>query len=337
MSVAILYKFVDTDIDLLGPILGGAIISGATCLYALGFCREAICMSSLFRSLFRSSLSRAFLAGFLLGTYVLISATGGGELLGVKGGVDPLRGGALASAIVFLSGGLLMGIGTTLAGGCPISLGVHGVPSLSLRAWVASGTFCLVGILVSSIMRGGCLLVEQQVVYVPDLWSHVARSAFLCLCISTAGAIAIAKSARYRHKLSGGVLIGALFGAGLSISGLCRRSTILGFLTLPLAPSLRWNLALPLAMGTAMLLNAGLFAWLHIQVPAGAEPSIKRTIVGAICLGAGWGTAGVCPGPAIVNAFFAPQAAGYLASMAVGQRLAETCWSGDVNSHNKRA
>lgn len=101
------------------------------------------------------------------------------------------------------------------------------------------------------------------------------------------------------------LLCGALFGAGVCISGMVRPSKVLAFLDFGGA----WDASLLLVMGAALMLHV--IAWQVVKrvraprfgtaFPAPATSIIDlRLIGGAALFGIGWGISGYCPGPAIV-------------------------------------
>ena len=127
-------------------------------------------------------------------------------------------------------------------------------------------------------------------------------------------------------------LAGLLFALGLGISGMTLPSKVLGFLDV----TGHWDPSLLFVMGTAipvymvahrLMLRAKkpLFA---AEFPDVRARQIDRPLVlGAMLFGAGWGIAGVCPGPALVNlGGLAPGAALFCAAMAAGMTLQR--WSG---------
>lgn len=83
----------------------------------------------------------AFLAG-LVGVPLLWSLTAGAPGIVITDSVPLL-----------LAGGLLVGIGTRLGGGCTSGHGVCGLSRLSLRSLVATGAFMLVAGLVTGTAR----------------------------------------------------------------------------------------------------------------------------------------------------------------------------------------
>lgn len=98
---------------------------------------------------------------------------------------------------------------------------------------------------------------------------------------------------------------GAIFGVGLSLSGMVDPARILGFLDLASGhwdPSLMFVLggALAVAIPGTMLqqrLRRPLFDD-RFHLPAKTKVD-RRLIAGSALFGTGWGLAGFCPGPAI--------------------------------------
>ena len=102
------------------------------------------------------------------------------------------------------------------------------------------------------------------------------------------------------------LLAGALFGAGVCISGMVRPSKVIGFLDLG-GP---WDPSLALVMASALVLTA--VTWRIVgrlraplfapRFPDAPSTTIdRRLVVGAALFGIGWGISGFCPGPAIVS------------------------------------
>ena len=101
------------------------------------------------------------------------------------------------------------------------------------------------------------------------------------------------------------LLSGLIFGLGLAISGLSNPDNVLQFLTL----SSDWSPALLFVMGAGILISFVGYKWVlrrgpvledKLRLPSNTSLD-RRLLGGAAIFGIGWGTAGFCPGPAIVG------------------------------------
>ena len=119
------------------------------------------------------------------------------------------------------------------------------------------------------------------------------------------------------------LISGALFGAGLHISGMTDTTRVRGFLDIAGA----WDPTLAFVMGGAIL--PMLVAWrltrARVPLTGGAFPAQpKQTItrplvIGSILFGVGWGLVGLCPGPAIASLSYGGwQGAVFLVAMLAG-------------------
>jgi uncharacterized membrane protein YedE/YeeE len=103
-------------------------------------------------------------------------------------------------------------------------------------------------------------------------------------------------------------LSGALFGAGLLVSGMTQPARVIAFL----GGAGRWDPSLAFVMGSAVVVYALALRWIRRRRPlpwfgAALHLPTRRDldlplIVGAALFGIGWGLGGLCPGPAIVSA-----------------------------------
>jgi uncharacterized membrane protein YedE/YeeE len=99
---------------------------------------------------------------------------------------------------------------------------------------------------------------------------------------------------------------GLVFGLGLIVAGMTDPARVLGFLDLAGA----WDPSLAFVMAGAIAIGAIAFGvsrgWsasllgLQMRVPS-ARNLDRRLIGGSVLFGAGWGLAGLCPGPALVT------------------------------------
>ncbi|WP_374284740.1 DUF6691 family protein [Novosphingobium sp.] len=132
-------------------------------------------------------------------------------------------------------------------------------------------------------------------------------------------------------KIAIGFITGLTFGLGLALSGMTSPDRVLGFLDIAGA----WDPSLAFVMGGAVLTALPLFALARSRATplAGAafdQPPTtlidRRLIGGAVLFGIGWGLAGICPGPALVDLAIAPgQTLAFVSAMIAGL-LASAWW-----------
>lgn len=101
-------------------------------------------------------------------------------------------------------------------------------------------------------------------------------------------------------------LLGALFAAGLVISGMTQPSKVVGFLDV----TGNWDPSLALVMLGAVVVHASTYRLvrrrrspllaLSFFVPTRSDINLQL-ILGSALFGVGWGLAGYCPGPAITS------------------------------------
>jgi uncharacterized membrane protein YedE/YeeE len=138
-------------------------------------------------------------------------------------------------------------------------------------------------------------------------------------------------------------LIGVAFGAGLCLSGMTDPAKVTGFLDMTRTGG--WDPTLAAVMGGAVGVNVFTFNWMATHNgppplqctdtagksrsslitigPKGGNLKIDARLIGGSALfGAGWGLAGICPGPGIVAAAAGmPLAFALVPSMAAGMAL----------------
>jgi len=129
------------------------------------------------------------------------------------------------------------------------------------------------------------------------------------------------------RRVFAATVAGALFGAGLVVSGMSNPNKVLNFLD-PLGP---WDPSLLLVMAAAVAVSFIGFRlvwrqrrpWCEadFQLPTASRPD-RRLLVGAALFGLGWGLVGYCPGPALTALVIAPRdALWFVGAMLVGMLL----------------
>ena len=116
-------------------------------------------------------------------------------------------------------------------------------------------------------------------------------------------------------KIAFGLAAGALFAAGLVVSGMTQTAKVIGFLNVGgiLNPERfgAWDASLAFVMGGALMITLVAFAitptegrkpWVSdkFELPARKDIDFKL-VAGAAMFGMGWGLAGYCPGPAMAS------------------------------------
>jgi uncharacterized membrane protein YedE/YeeE len=113
------------------------------------------------------------------------------------------------------------------------------------------------------------------------------------------------KSQRIRIVI--GWLSGALFGSGMIISGMVDPNKVIAFLDI----FGDWDPSLAFVMGGALLVFTPIYHFIIKKRKTSisgdnfswtSNTSVDSTLIsGAVIFGAGWGLAGLCPGPAIAS------------------------------------
>lgn len=128
------------------------------------------------------------------------------------------------------------------------------------------------------------------------------------------------------RRILPGLIVGLVFGAGLTLSDMINPARVLAFLD----PLGAWDPTLALVMAGALLPSALGYALVRrMKAPLMAEQFCipanrvveRRLLAGAALFGAGWGLVGLCPGPAIAALVFSWQAWIFVAAMAAGMAL----------------
>ena len=120
------------------------------------------------------------------------------------------------------------------------------------------------------------------------------------------------------------LVVGLLFGTGLAISGMVLPEKVIGFFDL----AGTWDPSLGFVMLGAIAVHAPAVRIAHRRLQSFLGSSFQlptrkdidwRLVVGALVFGVGWGIAGICPGPGIVDLVTAsPGVIAFVAAMLVG-------------------
>ncbi|KPH78346.1 MULTISPECIES: YeeE/YedE family protein [Bosea] len=131
---------------------------------------------------------------------------------------------------------------------------------------------------------------------------------------------------------------GAIFGIGLSLSGMLDPVRVRGFLHV----AGDWDPSLAFVLGGAVaVVMSGIFVRRRLQNPAFGDafhlpatmPIDTRLITGSAIFGIGWGLAGLCPGPALaaLSLGLAPVAL-FVVAMLVGMTIHDRLIAGRTNT-----
>ncbi len=128
-------------------------------------------------------------------------------------------------------------------------------------------------------------------------------------------------------------LCGLLFGLGLLISGMTQPAKVLNFLDF----AGTWDPSLAVVMAAALAVSGLGYRYAKQRGrPMLAAQSFWPTrtdvdaplVLGAMLFGAGWGLAGLCPGPALVNLVtLSPKVFVFVAAMVVGIIAHDRWWA----------
>lgn len=243
-----------------------------------------------------------------------------------------------------ITAGLLVGAGTGMGNGCTSGHGICGNSRFSVRSMAYTATFMAAGAAAATLFDTNAALgvnsahsaLNDLVIPAADVMTKyagiVAASAAAFLGIGAASKALAKKNddeSTAAHKtlsLVAEALAGLVFGVGLTVSGMRRAAKVSGFLS---ATATSFDPSLMLVMGGAMAVAIPGFAVAKNKPKPACERKFsipnnktidKKLMTGGLLFGAGWGLAGLCPGPAIVSAAARPTTAllAWLGAVAVG-------------------
>jgi uncharacterized protein len=141
---------------------GGAVIGALVVAFAAvaqrrfgvstGYQDAAALMAGKGRTTWRLS----FLGGLVVGGFVAAMLGGSWTGTWTMGSFDErITHNLVAKLVFFVGGGVLLGFGARLAGGCTSGHGIVGVAQRAPSSWLATATFLVAGALVANLVFGG--------------------------------------------------------------------------------------------------------------------------------------------------------------------------------------
>ncbi|KAG1827123.1 uncharacterized protein BJ212DRAFT_32153 [Suillus subaureus] len=257
----------------------------------------------------------------------------GGIAVGIIGDMDTPAPRTASLLLRMVFSGLLVGIGTKLANGCTSGHMICGLSRFSLRSLVATTTFFASAVATTYSAYGndalgtsGSLdwtLGDNQgrqflgaILSLATLWFAYTcstlkngtgnSSKFVSWKIhSCANLVPNTLQSILRYLAS--LLTSLAFTFSLRLGNMVDPHKVLAFLALPVSSAFDPTLAF--VAGSALPLATLLYRYARVKQPKlggkwNVPTSTKidcRLILGSVIFGIGWGIAGVCPGPALVN------------------------------------
>lgn len=239
---------------------------------------------------------------------------------------------AMVSPLRAAIAGALVGVGTASGNGCTSGHGICGNSRFSIRSMLYTGVFMIAGAMSaclgdtngalgvnseSSTLSLGVLSPTSEMIGKWVALACVGITMFVGLGFAARDLACCKPQESENHKkavdIGSDLVAGLVFGVGLVISGMMDPAKVSGFLTV-IKPS--FDPTLILVMGGAMCWSIpGFFlitkksnpacSWKKFDIPTNKNIDMKL-IGGGVLFGAGWGLAGICPGPAVVAAVTNP-------------------------------
>jgi uncharacterized membrane protein YedE/YeeE len=249
--------------------------------------------------------------------------------------------------------GALVGVGSSVGCGCTSGHGISGIGRFNMRSVAFTAVFMVVGAITVALTG---TMAELHVSTATKTIDMVARAppvkAALYAKLFAAG-VAIQGALYTLAKREGGGITdvvkrlelvsehvaGLFFGLGLVVSGMTNPAKVAGFLAVT---SQAFDPSLAFVMGGALtLVTVSMYAAKNvfgINRPSMAREFTstpkyvdKELLIGGALFGAGWGLAGICPGPGFVNLLLNSGreitlwCASFLLAQKVHQQLVQDC------------
>ena len=245
--------------------------------------------------------------------------------------------------------GLLIGFGTKLANGCTSGHGVCGLPRFSIRSYVSVFIFTITAIGTSTLRYYYPFLVNKlniELIHESELFLYCCLASALVVTVIML-IYSILNYSKDQNRIFSDFIVsyfvGFLFGCGLSVSGMIKRSKVLGFLV----ASSNWDPTLLILLVTTVGINKITFYLiLKTERPVFSDDSMSlptntnidaNLIIGSLLFGIGWGLTGLCPGPVIASFFiYAPISILFLFFIITGQFLGGKLLKMQVEPNTKK-
>ena len=248
----------------------------------------------------------------------------------------PVASYSLARAV---AAGALVGVGSSLGGGCTSGHGICGNARLSARsaaftsammatgaaAAAASGARAAVGLPASSASAASSASFSVAPYAAPAAGAVASELGLLAVAVGAFALLALAgkrlaekegeEKKRRLVELAAEFSTGLFFALGLAVSGMLRPAKVVAFLT-PFGGVGGWDPSLAVVMAAALAVAAPVTQ----RALAGAKKKREkpacsaafslptktrvdgRLLAGAAVFGVGWGIGGICPGPGLLAA-----------------------------------
>lgn len=332
--------------DIIKAIIGGALMSFSSSLNLL-LTGRITGFSNICYKAFTAPSESSFRWGTILGLVVVSSSYT--YLYGTQDHDSARQFLGDISIPLFLFSAFLVGFGTKLANGCTSGHGVCGLPRLSRRSIAAVLTFLSFGILTATIRSKYPFEDNGNLYYMGIAYALQLEYIFVVvMCVSAFSILGLLfYQTMYKQSVEKtkdcliSVLVGVIFGLGLIISGMVKKTKVLGFLVL----NENWDPSLMFVLFTAVGLNLLTFnfiiravkkPWIVnfcLDLPTLTNIDLKL-ILGATTFGIGWGLSGLCPGPVLINLhIYIPHLLVFLVVLVIGQKVGESF--GDFLDRNK--
>jgi uncharacterized membrane protein YedE/YeeE len=213
------------------------------------------------------------------------------------------------SALRHVVAGFAVGFGSGIGNGCTSGHGISGNARLSKRSITYTLVFMFSGFTTATLMQSTDQVVVGGVGFPSMAIDSVLGFTSKVLVTYGLGYASIAtvfKKAPYLTDF----LDGSLFGLGLGLSGMANPVAVVEFLDLSKGT---WNPTLMCVMGGAL---AVMFPFMQgvvrpkllkkplldssFHLPTNSTIT-RRLLLGGLLFGFGWGLAGICPGPGLLN------------------------------------